>query len=133
MSTVTVFFVVVIAISMTCTFLFNSLAAKLGRLEITQKELEAQLQKEFDLRKQASISEVQKADISEEQKADIPEGQKADIKEDLKNAVSAVETAKQSYDAALAKYNESIVRFPGILVAGIFGFKVIPNGDEVVI
>ena len=34
--------------------------------------------------------------------------------------------SRQSYDAAVEVYNASIARFPGILIAGVLGFKYIP-------
>ena len=41
-----------------------------------------------------------------------------------------LEAAKDSYNVAVVKYNESIGRFPCILVAGIFGFKAIHVEQE---
>ena len=34
-------------------------------------------------------------------------------------------TARESYTTAVEKYNESIGRFPGMVIAGIFGFTAI--------
>ena len=39
--------------------------------------------------------------------------------------VAGADAAKEAYNTAVLKYNESIGRFPGMLVAGIFGFTAI--------
>lgn len=97
------FFLLVIVICTLFTILFNSLAAKLARLEVSQKEYEALLKKQFDLQQHEEPQE----DVSGE-----------------------VETARQSLDTAVSVYNTSIGRFPGIMAAGIFGFKAIPIEED---
>ena len=47
----------------------------------------------------------------------------------LPEADNAVESAQLAYNTAVAVYNESINRFPGIIIAGIFGFTAI-SADE---
>lgn len=89
MSGITIFFVLVILISVTCTILLNSVISKVGKMEISQREF---FNMQIGLKKP----------------------------EDL-------EAARQSYDEAVLLYNESIGRFPGIIVAGVFGFKAISS------
>ena len=43
----------------------------------------------------------------------------------LTNGSEDLEVARESYNAAVVKYNESVNRFPGLLVAGLFGFATI--------
>lgn len=81
MSSLTVFFAVIIAICTALTIMLNRIIGRLGNVEKSLKELEAQ-------------------------------------PEEL--------SARQTYDQAVARYNESIIRFPGVLVAGVFGFTAIP-------
>jgi len=106
-SPITVFFLLVIGVCTLFTLLFNSVTAKLGRLENGQKELESQQRKRFDLEQQTEATQ-----------------------EALSLADSAVESARESLETAIAVYNESISRFPGLIVAGIFGFEAILSGEE---
>ena len=48
----------------------------------------------------------------------------------ITNDSQELETARDSYNAAVVKYNESIGRFPCMLVAGIFGFRAINVEQE---
>ncbi|MCL2421626.1 MAG: LemA family protein [Defluviitaleaceae bacterium] len=41
----------------------------------------------------------------------------------------SVEDARAGYDAAVAAYNTSISQFPGMIIAGIFGFEAIGDDD----
>jgi len=103
---VTVFFVFIIVVCTVGTILLNSLTAKIGRMESSQKELEAQLKKQFDLKRQPEPSE------------------------ELADMESVVGEARQSYNDAVAKYNESVGRFPGMLIAGMFGFTAINHDND---
>jgi len=105
---VTIFFVIVIVVCTTFIILFNQIAAKLGQLESKLKELEAQLKKEFILKQQPEIS-----------------------REEEEQIVDLVKSARQSYITAVAVYNESIASFPGMLIAGMFGFRMISEGDDI--
>lgn len=162
MSALTLFFILVIVVCTTFIILFNSIAAKLGRMEARQKELEAQLKREFDLQHQpipepgpelepelgpkleseresereSEIEPEKESEIEPEKESEIepekgserePANEPANEAEDIKNLVAS---ARQSYNEAVAVYNGSIARFPGILVAGIFGFKAIIVEEE---
>jgi|GEM_PF-3081968 len=88
MSQMTLVFAVIIAGCTLVTVLFSSVAAKLGRLESSQKELDQLLRQEED-----------------------------------------TEAAFEAYNKHLAVYNESISRFPGYLIARMYGFRQI-SADE---
>ena len=90
MSHITLIFVFIIAICTFITILFSSIAAKLGRLESSQKELDFQLKQQED----------------------------------------GAEEAMEAYKTHLAVYNESISRFPGMLIARVYGFRTISAKEE---
>ena len=102
----TVFFIFIIVICTLCTLLLNSVNAKLGRVESSQKEFTLQLKKLFDMKQQSESSE------------------------DLSVSEKAAESARQSYIVAMEAYNQSISSFPGVLISHIFGFKVITDEEE---
>jgi len=107
MSLLTVFLLLVIVMCTLFTVLFNSVTIKLGRLESSQKEFEAQQKRHFDLNHQAEVAEAELADVEK-----------------------SIASAKETYDAAMAAYNESISRFPGMFIAGIFGFEPINSVEK---
>ena len=105
MSPLTFIFTAIIAVCVVVTVLINSLTAKHSSLRDSQKELESLLRLEA-------------------RKSENPESD-----EDLSDLDKAakLEEAKQTYDAALEAYNESIKKFPGVVTAGVLGFKPIKS------
>ena len=113
MSSLTVLFVFVIVVCTFFTVLFNIVSAKLGQVESSQKELQSHRQRHFLLQKKPAheIEPVEGIEITKISEL-------AELEEEL-------ELAKQSYDTAVMVYNEAISKFPGLLVAGMLGFKEI--------
>ena len=101
----TLVYIFVIVTCTICIILFNSVIAKLGRFEVSQKELEFQLKKQSDMQ-QGTPEEAEAAEVEK-----------------------AVEAARKSYMDRLSVYNECIDRFPGKIIAQIYGFKAI-SGEE---
>jgi len=107
MSLLTVFFLLVIGVCSFFTILLNRVTTKLSQLEINQNELEDQQKILLDL----------------QQQTDTPE-------EELAATESAIESARQSLHAATTAYNAIIGQFPGKLIAVLFGFKPVTDGEN---
>ena len=105
MSSLTVFFLLVIVVCSLFTLLLNRVTTRLGQLEISQDELEDQQKIRQELQ--------QHTDVTEEELAAIE---------------TAIESAQQSLNAAVVAYNDIISRFPGKFIALLFGFK--PVSDD---
>ena len=160
MNPITFILISIIAICTVFTVLFNSLTAKLGRVESSQNELENNFKKRFELiqlieaeanSNEASLesgsnSESDSADTLEsgsDSESDLTDtlksGSDSDsssednpntLQEELAQVEESLRTNQESFTTALNEYNDSISRFPCILVARILGFMPITDTDD---
>ncbi|MCL2398303.1 MAG: LemA family protein [Defluviitaleaceae bacterium] len=120
MTPLTFVLVAIIAICFVFTILFNSLTAKLGRVESKQTELETHFKKRFELSQE--LVKLQETE-AEKEKQEVLQNEIFQIEEILTSS-------QESFTAAVKEYNESISRFPCILIAQILGFKTIAENSE---
>lgn len=49
------------------------------------------------------------------------------LMDEIEGAVNRIQVAREDYNAAVAQYNKTVRRFPGSLLANIFGFDVMES------